>query len=217
MPALRGGLRVAFEVAIVDYGAGNLRSVHQALIHLGAAVAVHSDPDRLKGFSHLVLPGVGSFRRAMELIRCRGLDQLLCERVAEGVPLLGICLGMQLLASRSSEDGETTGLGLIAGDVDRFAFDPAGCGLKIPHVGFDALSPVAGSRLFAGFAQDADFYFTHSYRLRCAAAEPVAAQAWHGEPYVAAVEQGALAGTQFHPEKSQANGLKLLLNFLERF
>jgi len=208
---------VAVEVAIVDYGAGNLRSVRQALIHLGVHVTVQGDPDRLRGFSHLVLPGVGSFRRAMELIRSRGLDQLLAERVAQGVPLLGICLGMQLLAARSSEDGETQGLGLIAGEVDRFAFDPVATGLKIPHVGFDAVTPVAGSRLFSGFAQQVDFYFTHSFRLRCGAIEPVAATAWHGESYVAAVEQGVLAGTQFHPEKSQANGLKLLANFLERF
>ena len=205
------------EVAIVDYGAGNLRSVRQALTHVGAHVTVQGDPDRLQGFSHLVLPGVGSFRRAMELIRSRGLDQLLCERLAEGVPLLGICLGMQLLAARSSEDGETQGLGLIAGEVDRFGFDPAATGLKIPNVGFDAVTPAVGSRLFSGFAQEVDFYFTHSFRLRCAATEPVAATARYGEPYVAAVEQGVLAGTQFHPEKSQANGLKLLANFLELF
>ncbi|MBW0180983.1 MAG: imidazole glycerol phosphate synthase subunit HisH [Vulcanococcus sp.] len=205
------------KVAIVDYGAGNLRSVIRALTHLGAHVTVQGDPDRLRGYSHFVLPGVGSFRRAMDMIRSRGLDQLLCERVAEGVPLLGICLGMQLLAAGSSEDGETQGLGLIAGEVDRFSFDPAATGLKIPHVGFDAVTPAAGSLLFSGFGQEVDFYFTHSFRLLCATQEPVAAEAWHGEFYVAAVEQGVVAGTQFHPEKSQANGLKLLANFLERF
>lgn len=204
-------------VAIVDYGAGNLRSVQQALLHLGAEVDVVADPERLVGFSHVVLPGVGSFRRAMASIEERGIDQLLRQRVAEGVPLLGICLGLQLLASRSSEDGETPGLGLIEGDVDRFAFDPASTGLKIPHVGFAAVTPAAQSRLLAGFGAEVDFYFTHSYRLQCKRPDPVVATSRHGEYYVAAVEQGVLAGTQFHPEKSQANGLRLLANFLERF
>lgn len=210
-------MTVGARVAIVDYGAGNLRSVQQALLHLGAEVDVVADPERLVGFSHVVLPGVGSFRRAMASIQARGLDQLLRQLVTESVPLLGICLGMQLLASRSSEDGETPGLGLIEGDVDRFAFDSASTGLKIPHVGFAAVTPVAHSRLFSGFGAEVDFYFTHSYRLQCKRPDPVAATSWHGEPYVAAVEQGVLAGTQFHPEKSQANGLRLLANFLERF
>jgi glutamine amidotransferase len=208
---------VAARVAIVDYGAGNLRSVQQALLHLGADVQIVADPAQLVGFSHLLLPGVGSFRRAMASIVERGLDQLLRQRVAEGVPLLGICLGMQLLASRSSEDGETPGLGLIAGDVDRFGFDPVKTGLKIPHVGFAAVTPTADSRLFAGIGAEVDFYFTHSFRLQCRQSDPVAATTWHGEPFVVAVEQGVLAGTQFHPEKSQANGLRLLANFLERF
>ncbi len=204
-------------VAIVDYGTGNLRSVQQAFLHLGAEVEIVADPDRLVGFSHVVLPGVGSFRRAMISIEERGLAQLLRQRVAEGVPLLGICLGMQLLSSRSSEDGETPGLGLIEGDVDRFVFDPASTGLKIPNVGFEAVTPVAQTRLFAGFPSEVDFYFTHSYRLQCKRPDSVAATSWHGEPYVAAVEQGVLVGTQFHPEKSQANGLRLLANFLELF
>lgn len=145
-------------VAIVDYGAGNLRSVQQALLHLGAEVDIIADPERLVGFSHLVLPGVGSFRRATASIQERGLDQLLRQRVAEAVPLLGICLGMQLMASRSSDDGETSGLGLIEGDVDRFEFDPASTGLKIPHVGFAAVTPSAHSRLFAGLGAEVDFY-----------------------------------------------------------
>lgn len=204
-------------VAIVDYGAGNLRSAEQAMLHLGATVKIVTDPDQLIGFSHLLLPGVGSFRRAMLSMKSRGLDQVLRQRVAEGVPLLGICLGMQLLASRSSEDGETPGLGLISADVDRFGFDPAITGLKIPHVGFDSVLPVAESHLFAGLGAEVDFYFTHSYRLSCNGADLIAASSWHGEPYVAAVEQGIVAGTQFHPEKSQANGLRLLANFLERF
>jgi len=204
-------------VAIVDYGAGNLHSVQQAMLYLGAEVKIVAEPERLVGFSHVVLPGVGSFRRAMASIKERGFDQLLRQRVAEGVPLLGICLGMQLLASRSSEDGETPGLGLIDGDVDRFSLDCTSTLLKIPHVGFADVTPEAQTRLFNGMEGAVDFYFTHSYRLQCKRRESVAATSWHGEPYVAAVEQGILAGTQFHPEKSQANGLRLLANFLEKF
>jgi imidazole glycerol-phosphate synthase subunit HisH len=208
---------LAARVAIVDYGAGNLRSVSQALRHLGAEASLVADPDGLVGFSHLVLPGVGSFARAMALLRQRGLDAALQQHAAAGLPLLGICLGMQLLARRSSEDGETAGLGLVDADVDRFAFEPAQTGLKIPHVGFDAVSPVTSRRLFEGLSGEVDFYFTHSYRMQCTDQRAIAATACHGEPYAAAVELGNVAGTQFHPEKSQANGLKLLQNFLERF
>ena len=205
------------KVAIVDYGAGNLRSVRQAFTYLDADVEVVSDPCRLVGFSHLVLPGVGSFRRAVLSIQKRGLDQVLRDRLEEGVPVLGICLGMQLLASRSSEDGETYGLGLIEGDVDRFAFPPASTGLKIPHVGFASVTPRPQSKLFSGLQEDIDFYFTHSYRMQSKCSSSIAGTAWHGEPFVAAIEKGVLAGTQFHPEKSQANGLRLLTNFLEKF
>ena len=106
---------------------------------------------------------------------------------------------------------------MIEGDVDRFAFSPASTGLKIPHVGFAAVTPVDYSKLFSGFQGEVDFYFTHSYRMQCKRPISVAGTSWHGEPYVAAIEQGVLAGTQFHPEKSQANGLRLLTNFLEKF
>jgi glutamine amidotransferase len=204
-------------VAIIDYGAGNLRSVVQAMLHLGAEVQIVDDSNLLHGFSHMLLPGVGSFRKAMSLMEDRCFDHALRRRVSEGVPLLGICLGMQLLTSRSSEDGETPGLGLIHGEVDRFGFNPHTTGLKIPNVGFSTVTPTSDSRLFIGLGSEVDFYFTHSYRLLCQDHDPVAAMSWHGEPYVAAVEQGLIAGTQFHPEKSQANGLRLLSNFLEYF
>ena len=205
------------QIAIINYGAGNLRSVHQSLYYLGAEVELTSDPDGLHRFSHLVLPGVGSFRRAMHLLQRRGLDQALHQRVDAGVPLLGICLGMQLFARRSSEDGETRGLAFIDADVDRFSFDPAQIGLKIPHVGFDSVTPMPTSRLMHGFSPEVDFYFTHSYRMQCTDPTVIAATACHGDPYVAAVEFGNIAGTQFHPEKSQANGLALLQHFLESF
>jgi len=208
---------LTFRVAVIDYGAGNLGSVLQAFSYLGAESVIIGDPDRLKGFSHTVLPGVGSFHRSINLIRSRGLDQALFEQLGQGVPLLGICLGMQIMADRGSEGGETKGMGLIEGDVDRFSFDMTTTNLKIPHVGFDIVKPNRRCKLFAGFGEEVDFYFTHSFRLRCASVQTVAADAWHGEPYVAAVEQGPVAGTQFHPEKSQSNGLRLIHNFLERF
>ena len=205
------------KVAILDYGAGNLHSVCQAFSYLGATVALISDPDDLHDFSHLVLPGVGSFRRAMHLIKQRGLDDALHQQVRAGIPLLGICLGMQLLARRSSEDGETNGLALIDADVDRFGFDATQTNLKIPHVGFDSVMPVEDSILMKGFDAEVDFYFTHSYRMLCKDSSAVAASSYHGECYVSAVEIGNVVGTQFHPEKSQANGLTLLQNFLELF
>lgn len=205
-------------LAIIDYGTGNLRSVLNAITHVGGKAELVAEPENLGAFSHLLLPGVGSFRRAMEQIQSRGFDQALVERVGAGIPILGICLGMQLLGRRSSEDGETQGLGLVDCEVDRFAFDRAAHpALKIPHVGFDTVEPRAGSHLFAGLGKRVDFYFTHSYRMQCLGEGAVAARCWHGEPFVAAIEQGHIAATQFHPEKSQANGLRLLRNFLELF
>ena len=124
---------------------------------------------------------------------------------------------MQLLCSRSSEDGETQGLGLIDGDIDRFAFNLSTSDLKIPHVGFSTIKTMSHSRLFGCKEQEIDFYFTHSYRLTCNTDTSVAAKAWHGETFVPAVEKNLLAGTQFHPEKSQKNGLDLLRNFLVNF
>ena len=205
------------KVAVIDYGAGNLRSVCQAFQYLEVDVEIVADPCRLINSSHLVLPGVGSFRRAMSFIRERNLDKVLPSLVKRGTPILGICLGMQLLASRSSEDGETLGLGLISGDVDRFSFDSKSLGLKIPHVGFNTVKAKPDSRLFAGLETSVDFYFTHSYRLLCKNANDVSATAFHGENFVASLEQGVIAGAQFHPEKSQANGLRLLSNFIQYF
>lgn len=204
-------------VGIIDYGAGNLRSVFKAFSFLGADTVLISDPDSIYNFSHLVLPGVGSFRYAMDLLRQRSLDLALQQQVVAGVPLLGICLGMQLLACRSSEDGETQGLALVDAEVDRFSFDPAKTGLKVPHVGFDSVMPVSSSKLMQKFNASADFYFTHSYRMVCRDQKAIAAAAFHGEPYAAAVEIENVAGTQFHPEKSQANGLTLLQCFLDKF
>lgn len=206
-------------VAIVDYGCGNLRSVVNAINSVGGEAAVIDQPDGLADYQLLLLPGVGSFRYAMEQIRNRRFDATLRNLVLDHrIPILGICLGMQLMAMRSSEDGETEGLGLLNCEVDRFGFDRAQYpALKIPHVGFNTVQPRSNSHLFADFGNNADFYFTHSYRMRCIKADAIAATCWHGEEFVAAVELGHIAATQFHPEKSQANGLQLLRNFIERF
>ena len=208
---------MSHRVGIIDYGAGNLRSVCQAIKYLNLDSAVVSDSTTLSNYSHLILPGVGSFRRAMLALKKKDLHHAIPEIVKSGTPILGICLGMQLLASRGSEDGETLGLGLIHGDVDRFSFDPTSIGLKIPHVGFNTVNAKSDSRLFHGLQSGVDFYFTHSYRLLCRYDNDVSSTAFHGEQFVASLVQGVVAGTQFHPEKSQANGLRLLSNFLYNF
>lgn len=204
-------------IAIIDYGAGNVRSVLNAVTYLKYYAEVVSNPNDLTGFTHLILPGVGSFRRAMLSFKELQLDKTLPQLVADGIPILGICLGMQLLASRGSEDGETLGLGLIQGDVDRFAFNTDDNGLKIPHVGFNTVKFTQNSRLFKDIKLDPDFYFTHSYRLLCHHDHDISGLACHGQNFVASIEKGCVAGTQFHPEKSQANGLLLLNNFFKYF
>jgi glutamine amidotransferase len=203
------------QTVIIDYGMGNLLSVESAVRYLGGDVAVRAEPETIAAADRLILPGVGSFRRAMELLRANGQDAAIRRAVRErGVPLLGICLGMQLLGTVGTEDGETAGLGLVAQRVD--AFTPAElAGRKIPHIGFSPVTAGAGSRLFAGLPEVADFYFVHSFRLPAEIPDTVVSCGDHGVRFAAAVEKGNVFGTQFHPEKSQTNGLVLLRNFLE--
>jgi len=202
------------KVGIIDYGAGNIKSVYNCFSYLGAECQTVSDASELHLMDYLILPGVGSFRKAVEELRGKKIDLRLKEMALKGVPLLGICLGMQLMASRSSEDGESLGLNLIPGDVDRFSIISQEKGLKIPNVGFSTVSTTAGSHIFKSLGYKCDFYFTHSYHMRCTIKNHIAGTAWHGETYVAAIENGRVIGTQFHPEKSQANGLLVLENFL---
>ena len=201
-------------LTIVDYGMGNLRSVHNAIAYLGSASRVSSDPSVIAASDKLILPGVGSFRRAMENIRARGLVEPLNEAVlSRKVPLLGICLGMQLLATRGLEDGGAEGLGWIAGEV--VPFDLPDPNARIPHVGFNSVwAKSLASPVFSILREPTDFYFVHSYHLRCDADDSAALWCdYHGR-FCAGVERGNVFGTQFHPEKSQANGLALLAQFL---
>ena len=203
---------MADHVALVDYGAGNLRSVEVALRTVGATVHVTADPEILRAADRIVLPGVGSFRACAEGLRgIPGLVEAMDERVrVGGAPFLGVCVGMQLLATRGLEHGETPGLGWIAGEVREIErTDPA---IKVPHMGWNdvALTAHAGAVLEEGEA-----YFLHSYHFAAANPHEIAAMTDHGGGIVAAVARDNFVGVQFHPEKSQAFGLALLSRFLE--
>jgi imidazole glycerol-phosphate synthase subunit HisH len=198
------------EIAIVDYGMGNRRSVEKALEHVGASVTVSSDPARLRSACGLVVPGVGAFPRAMDRLRELGLDELLRERVAAGIPVMGICLGMQLAFEHSSEQGGSDGLGILAGEVRLL---PAGS-LKLPHIGWNEVRfTKPGSRLVAELPPRCAFYHVHSFAPVPAGAGDVLGTADYGAPFATAVERGSFYGVQFHPEKSSAAGLRLLANF----
>jgi len=201
-------------VGIIDYGCGNLRSVFNAFQHIGADCKIVDNPKDLVFFSHLVLPGVGSYRKAMKYLQQHEFDYKIKEIASNGTPLLGICLGMQLLGSRSSEDGETSGLGFIEADVDLLVCSEEDVHLKVPHVGFNTVHIDVRSKLFNGFGERADFYFTHSYRMSCKNSLQAVGITSHGEKFVSAVEHMNILGTQFHPEKSQRSGLKILSNFI---
>jgi glutamine amidotransferase len=206
---------MAEAIALIDYGAGNLHSVHSALIAAGAErVAVTADPEIVRGARRIVLPGVGSFRACMEgLSAIEGLADAIEERVlADGVPFLGICVGMQLLASRGLEHGECPGLGWIPGEVRAIErTDPA---IKVPHMGWNDVVP-AHHHDGAALLRPGEAYFLHSYHFVPDEGEHVAAMTDHGGGLVAAVARDNLLGVQFHPEKSQAYGLTLLTRFLE--
>ena len=190
-----------------------MHSVRHAFAAVGVPAEVTSDPAALRGASRLVLPGVGTFGACMDRLRTTGLDEALREEVRGGKPLLGICLGMQLLGRSGSEDGETVGLGLIPAPVGRFSLQEVG-GAKIPHVGFNIVHSEPDSRLFCGLPESADFYFVHSYRMLAKGLGGLVATCNYGVDFVAAYENENVFATQFHPEKSQSNGLVLLKNFL---
>lgn len=202
-------------IAIVDYGMGNIRSLTNALDYIGAEVTCTADPGELAAADRLLLPGVGAFGDAMAAIDAKpGLRSAL-DRLAmvEGKPVLGVCLGMQLFAKSSDEHGGHAGLGWLDAEVKRIEAAPPA---KVPHVGWNAVSFAADEWLFAGLPSDeSDYYFVHSFHMVCADPADVAGTTDHGGPITAAVRRGNLVAAQFHPEKSQDNGLQLLTNWLE--
>jgi glutamine amidotransferase len=195
-------------VCVLDYGMGNLRSVEKALEHVGATATISDDPAVIGAADGLILPGVGAFPRAMERIRERGLDELIAGRRDAGVPILGICLGLQLLFDSTTELGGASGLSLLEGGVDVLAAE----GLKVPHIGWSPVRWERPSRLTEGIDSETPFYFVHSFTPRPGADELLGSAAY-GERFACAAERDNVFGVQFHPEKSSAAGLRLLANF----
>jgi len=206
-------------IALIDYGSGNIHSAERALLEAAARatrrreVTVTADPVAIQHSDAIVLPGVGHFADcAANLNSKNGLIAALREAVLEkGKPFLGICVGMQLLADVGLEDGETPGLGWIAGEVSKI--EP-GAGFRVPHMGWNEIDPEQDHPLLAGLGPQPHVYFTHSYAFRTQLDENVAARTTYGSPFVAAVAKDNIFGTQFHPEKSQDVGLKILSNFM---
>jgi glutamine amidotransferase len=195
-------------ICILDYGMGNLRSVEKALEHVGATATIASDAATVRAADGLILPGVGAFPRAMANIRELGLDELIAERREAGAPILGICLGLQLLFDSTTELGGAEGLGLLPGPVAELEAP----GLKVPHIGWSPVRWEKGSPLTDGIESETPFYFVHSFAPAPEAAD-LLGSAEHGARFACAGERGNVFGVQFHPEKSSAAGLRLLSNF----
>ena len=222
-------------IGLIDYGISNLRSVQKAFAHLGVDVTLIDTPDQLAQADRLILPGVGAFRAGMAGLQSRGLIEPIKHAVAAGKPLIGICLGMQLLFESSDELGDTVGLGLLPGHVTKIRMQEAGStmqdaphsslviakhprgthhSLKIPHMGWNQLDLVQSHSLVAGVESGAYAYFVHSYAVYPEHTDIVIATTEYGGPFASIVGRGNICGLQFHPEKSQAVGLRLLENFL---
>lgn len=198
------------KIGIIDYGVGNLASVYNAFTYLGYEAQFCANPALVEGCERLVLPGVGSFRSGMRSLETQGWVDVLKSYVLSGRPLLGICLGMQLLFDRGEERGPTSGLGMIPGEVLRLLpREPH----KVPHMGWNSLVRIVGHPLLIGIKLNVDFYFVHSFH--CVPADPgnIIGLCDYGGDFVAAVAKNNVAGVQFHPEKSQPAGLRILENF----
>jgi glutamine amidotransferase len=204
-------------IAIIDYGMGNLRSVHKALEQVGAEAKIISDPEGIKKASKIILPGVGAFRDCMHNLAGRGLLEPLVAAIKGGKPFLGICLGLQLLFDESDEFGTYQGMGVLPGKVTRFPdaikdsedFTP----LPIPHMGWNTVEIKKDTALFAGIEDGSYFYFVHSYYALPADPTDIVATTPYGIEFACAVQRANIYAVQFHPEKSQKKGLRLLQNF----
>ncbi len=196
-------------LAILDYGMGNLRSVEKAFAHVGVEAVVTRDHETVRAAAGVVLPGVGAMPKAMEAVTELGFDELLRERRDAGVPIAGICMGMQLLFESTTEHGGAAGIGLLEGAVE--ALDAPG--LKVPHIGWNHVSWRRESRLTGGLPDPTAFYHVHSFAPRPAREDDVLGAAVYGSEFASVVERGSVFGAQFHPEKSGPDGLRLLANF----
>ena len=199
-------------VAIIDYDAGNIKSVQKALAKLGQEAEITSEAEKILAADRIILPGVGAFGDAMQNLRARGLDGVIHRAVDAGIPFLGICLGQQLLFERSDEAPGVEGLGILEGEILRI---PAAKGLKIPHMGWNSLHLSHGGRLFRGVEEQSYVYFVHSYYLKARDGDIVKASTEYGVEIHASVEKDNVFACQFHPEKSGGSGLRILGNFLE--
>lgn len=198
-------------ITIVDYGIGNLRSIERAFQHVRPDVIRTDDPDLIRAADHLVLPGVGAFGACIQEIRQRGLEQPIMETVARQVPFIGICVGMQMLFESSSEQGVHTGLGLLKGSIKELR--PSDPTLKIPHMGWNVVSPVKYNPLLNGLPADARCYFAHSFYASDVSPDDVVAVTDYGHLLPVAFARDNIYGVQFHPEKSHDIGLRILANF----
>jgi len=196
-------------IAIIDYRAGNLRSVERALKHLGLVCAITGDPGEIEAAERVIFPGVGAAGKAMETILDKGLDRTIRSVIDRGTPFLGICLGTQIIFQESEEDGNTGCLGVIPGKVRRFPE----MGEKIPHMGWNTLRRMKEHPLLAGVDKDAWFYFVHSYYPDPSLPEDAVARTFYGLEFTSVVSRGNVFATQFHPEKSGRPGLRILANF----
>ena len=199
-------------IAMIDYDAGNIKSVEKALLLLGQEVEVTGDPERILKAEKVILPGVGAFGDAMENLKRAGLDEVIRQVAAKRTPFLGICLGLQLLFERSDEAPGAEGLGLLEGEILKI---PDQEGLKIPHMGWNSLHLEHGGRLFRGIEEQSYVYFVHSYYLKAKEESIVKASTEYSTHIHASVEKDNIFGCQFHPEKSSEVGLRILKNFVE--